>query len=136
MTRPNKFPATRAVLELVRTVVDEAGAKQIALANTNDPETLALVERAVERVEKAEAERAIRTPPVLPQWGERPLTANERNAIVALIDYQAEESSELSAYDIDKLVCTFFGVETIRDLKAWEYEAVIRFLADFHEDQP
>jgi hypothetical protein len=130
-----KFPATRAVLELVKTVVDEAGAKRITLANTNDPETLALIERAVERVEKAEADRAIRTPPVLPQWGERPLTDNERNAVDALIHYQAEAGS-LSAYQIDKLVCTFFGVETIRDLKAWEYDAVIRFLADFREPTP
>jgi hypothetical protein len=83
MPKPNKFPATRAVLELVKTVMDEAGAKQITLANTNDPETLALIERAVEQVETAEAERAIRTPPVLPQWGERLLTGNERNSIDA-----------------------------------------------------
>jgi hypothetical protein len=130
MPKLNKFPATRAVLELVKTVVDEAGAKKITLANTNDPETLALIERAVEQIEKAEAERAIRTPPVLPQWGERPLTGNERNSIDALITYQAEEGN-LSAYEIDKLLCTFFGVETIRDLKAWEYDAVIRFLVDF-----
>ena len=134
MPKPNKFPATRAVLELVKTVVDEAGARKITLANTNDFEALALIERAVEQVEKAEAERAIRTPLALPQWGERALTLNERNSIVALIDYQAEESNELSAYDIEKLLCTFFGVETIRDLKAWEYDAVMRFLTDFRED--
>ncbi len=130
MSKPNKFPATRAVLELVRTVIDDAGAKQITLANTNDPETLALIERAVEQVEKAEAKRAIRTPLVLPQWGERPLTGNERNSIDALITYQAEDSV-LTAYEIDKLLCTFFGVETISDLKAWEYDAVVRFLVDF-----
>jgi hypothetical protein len=134
MPKPNKFPATRAVLELVKTVVDEAGTRQITLANTNDPETVALIEHAVEQVEKAEAERAIRTPPALPQWGERPLTGNERNSIVALIDYQAEESNKLSAYDIEKLLCTFFGVETICELKAWEYDAVMRFLTDFRED--
>jgi hypothetical protein len=122
------------VLELVKTVVDEAGAKQITLANTNDPETLALIERAVEQVEKAEAQRAIRTPPVLPQWGERPLTLNERNSIDALITYHAEQGA-LSAYEIDKLLCTFFGVETIGDLKAWEYDAVIRFLVDFREQR-
>jgi hypothetical protein len=135
MMRPKKFPATRTVLELVKTVVDEAGAQQITLANANDPETLALIERAVEQVEEAEAERAIRTPPVLPQWGERPLTFNECNAIDALMNYQAEQT-KLTAFEIDKLLCAFFGVETIRDLKAWEYDAVIRFLADFQEPTP
>jgi hypothetical protein len=134
MTRAAKFPATRAVLELVNTVIGGAEAKQITLANTNDPETIALIERAVEQVEKAEAERTICTPPVFPQWGDRPLTDNERNSIDALISYQAEENSNLSAFEIDKLVCTFFGVEEIRDLKAWEYDAVMRFLTDFRED--
>jgi hypothetical protein len=133
MSHSTKFPATRAVLELVKTVVDEAGARQITLANTNDPETVALIERAVEHVEKTQAERAIRPLPVLPQWGERPLTLNERNSIVALIDYQAEER-DLSAFDVEKLLCTFFGVAEIRDLKAWEYDAVMRFLTDFRGD--
>lgn len=128
-----KFPATRTVMELVATVVSEADAKRITLANTNDPKFLALVERAVERVERAEAERAIRTPPVLPQWGERPLTGNERNAIDALIAYQAETGSP-NAYNIDKALCLFFGVETIADLKAWEYDAVIRYLVDFRNE--
>ena len=132
MTKTAKFPATRAVLELVNTVIGEAEAKQVTLANTNDPEIIALIEEAVAQVEKAEAERALRTPPVLPQWGERPLTANERLSIDALMSYQAEKSS-LSPYEIDKLLCTFFGVETIGDLKAWEYDAVIRFLVDFRE---
>jgi len=66
--------------------------------------------------------------------GRTPLTGNERNSIVALIDYQAEESNKLSAYDIEKLLCTFFDVETIRELKAWEYDAVMRFLTDFLGD--
>jgi hypothetical protein len=135
MSKTNKFPAARAVLELVATVVDEAGAKQIRLANTNDPETIALIERAVERVEAAEAARASQTRPVLPQWGERTLTGNERNSIDALITYQAAETGR-SAYDIDKAVCLFFDVETIRDLKAWEYDGVIRYLADFKRNEP
>ena len=85
MSKTKKFPAARAVLELVATVIDEAGAKQITFANTNDPETLALIESAIERVEKAQAERSIQTPPVLPQWGERALTDNERSSIDALL---------------------------------------------------
>jgi hypothetical protein len=66
MPKTNIFPAVRAVLELVNTVVDEAGARRITLANTNDPETITLIEHAVEKVEKAEAGRLARTPPVLP----------------------------------------------------------------------
>ena len=133
MSKTKKFPAARAVLELVATVVDEAGAKQITLANSNDPQTLALIERAIEQVEKGEAARAMRTPPVLPRWGERTLTDNERNSIDALITYQAQETGR-SAYDIDKAVCLFFDVEMIRDLKAWEYDGVIRYLVDFPRD--
>ena len=60
-----KFPAAHAVLELVTIVIEEAREKEIAVANTNDPETLALIERAVERVEKAQAERAIHVPAVV-----------------------------------------------------------------------
>jgi hypothetical protein len=83
-----KFPAAHAVLELVTIVIEEAREKEIAVANTNDPETLALIERAVERVEKAQAERAIHVPAVVPQWGERALTQNELNSIEALTNYQ------------------------------------------------
>jgi hypothetical protein len=133
MSRTKKFPAARAVLELVATVVDEAGAKQITLANTNDPEALALIESAVERVEKAQAERAIQAPPVLPQWGERVLTENERNSITALINFQAENTG-LSPYAVETSVLRFFDVETIRELKAWEYDGVIRYLVDFRKD--
>jgi hypothetical protein len=133
MSKTKKFPAARAVLELVATVIDEAGAKQITLANTNDPETLALIESAIEQVEKAQAERSIQAPPVLPQWGERPLTENELNSIEALIFFQAENTG-LSAYAIDSALLRFFDVETIRDLKAWEYDGVIRYLVDFRED--
>ena len=133
MSRTNKFPAVRAVLELVNTVVDEAGAKHITLANTNDPETITLIERAVEKVEKAEAIRLVQTPPVLPQWGERPLNESEIRCIEALISCQAEEL-KLSAYAIDKAVSTFFGVDTLRELKAWEYDGVMRYLVNFPRD--
>ena len=37
MFRTAKFPATRAVLELVKTVVDEAGAKQISSPTLTTP---------------------------------------------------------------------------------------------------
>jgi hypothetical protein len=36
--------------------------------------------------------RAIRAPPVRPQWGERPMSRNECNAIDALVCCKAEET--------------------------------------------
>lgn len=133
MPKTKKFPAARAVLELVATVIDEAGDKRITLANTNDPETIALIESAVERVEKAQAERAIQAPPVLPQWGERSLTENEINSIAALVNFQAENTG-LTPYAVETAVLRFFDVEGIRELKAWEYDGVIRYLVDFRKD--
>jgi hypothetical protein len=50
-----------------------------------------------------------------------------------LIFFQAENTG-LSAYAIDSALLRFFDVETIRDLKAWEYDGVIRYLVDFRED--
>jgi hypothetical protein len=135
MSRTNKFPAARAVLELVATVVDEAVARNITIANTNDDETLALIEAAVAQIEKAEAERTIQVPPILPGWGERALTQNELNSIEALTVFQAENTG-VSAYTVDAAMRRFFDVETVRDLKAWEYDAVIRYLVDFRKDAP
>jgi len=123
----------RTALQLVNTVVDEAGAKQITLANTNDPETISLIERVAENVERVEVARVRRTPPVRPQGGERPLNDNEIRCIEALIYYQAEELKR-PAYAIDKAVCAFFGVDTLRDLKAWEYDGVMRYLVDLPRD--
>jgi hypothetical protein len=133
MSRNSKFPAMRAVAALVATVIDEAQAKNVVLANTNDPETLDLIERAVDRIERAEADRAKRTPPVLRSRGDRPLTVNERDSIEALIHYQADRTG-LSPYTIEKSVCLLFGVECIPQLKAWEYDGVIRYLVDFRQD--
>ena len=135
MSIAKKFPAARAVLELVATVVDEAREQQITVANGNNPETLALIERVVERVELAQAARAVHIPPVVPQWGERALTDNELNSIEALICFQAETTG-LSPYDVDRAMRRFFGVETVRDLKAWEYDGVIRYLVEFRKDIP
>lgn len=135
MSRTTKFPAVRTVLELVNTAVDEAGAKQITLANTNDPETISLIERVAEKVQQAQVTRVLRTPPVRPQGGERPLNDNEINCIEALIYYQAEELKR-PPYAIDKALCTFFGVDTLRDLKAWEYDGVMRYLMDLPREAP
>ena len=91
MTRTNKFPAARAVLELVNTVVDEAAAEHITIANTNDPETLALIKRAVEQVEKAQAERAVQHPAGVAGLGRTPPYREEPNSVEALTIYQAEQ---------------------------------------------
>jgi len=56
-------------------------------AFTTSSEARALVNEIAERFQ---ARVTIQAPPVLPRWGERPLSNNERNAIAALINYQAE----------------------------------------------
>jgi hypothetical protein len=114
MSGAKKFPAMRAVLQLVATVVEHAGAKQITLANTNDPETVALIAGAVEEVEKAEAARATHIPVPVPQWGERPLTDNEVNSIEAMINFQAGNLGP-TAYAVD---------EAMRHFSTWKACAI------------
>lgn len=127
MSRTTRIPAVRTVLELVNTAVDKTGARQITLANTNDPETISLIEHMADKAEQGHVTGVRRASPVRPQGGDRLLNDNEINCIEALISYQAEELKR-TPYAIDKAVCSFFGVDTLRELKAWEYDGVMQYL--------
>jgi hypothetical protein len=70
----------------------------------------------------------IRTLPVCPGWGERPLSRNERNAIDALVFYKAEDTG-VSPREVEAAIEHFFGVEELSQLKAWDYDGVIRAIS-------
>jgi hypothetical protein len=63
-------------------------------------------------------------------WGERALTRNERNSIEALVYYKAEQLG-ITPRDVEAAAEQFFGVEELSQLKAWDYDGLIRFLVDY-----
>jgi hypothetical protein len=65
-----------------------------------------------------------------PNWGERRLAPNEVDALSALIAYQAN-NTRLSEYFVHYTVTRFFGIEELGQLKAWNYDAAVRYLVDF-----
>jgi hypothetical protein len=65
-----------------------------------------------------------------PNWGERRLAPNEIDSLSALIAYQAN-NTKLSEYFVHYTVTRFFGVEELGQLKAWNYDAAVRYLVDF-----
>jgi hypothetical protein len=70
-----------------------------------------------------------------PNWGERPINQLERNAITSLVYYQAEVTG-ISAFDINQEVLVLFGVADLEEIKAWNFDEVIRFLTDFDGREP
>jgi hypothetical protein len=65
-----------------------------------------------------------------PQWGERPLSQRERSAIDALVFYQARETG-LPPRTVEAAAEAMFNVPELGQLKAWEYDSVMRYLVDF-----
>ena len=122
-----KTKETIKILEQLKAAIERADE---ALANS--AETRDLVTDLAGRVKGRERTRAVLAPPILPQWGERPLTMNERNAVETLINYQAERTG-LSPRDVEAALESFFGVveEGFPQLKGWEYDGIVRFLVDF-----
>jgi hypothetical protein len=128
MPKAQNTATSRNIMELTRAAA--AQAEQALAANS---ETRSLVEQLI--AEQASKRRAPKAPSVHPQWGERPLSGNERNAIEALVWYKAEELG-IKPRTVEAAAEAFFAVEELSQLKAWDYDGVIRYLVDFDAGNP
>lgn len=91
-------------------------------------EAVRIIDEVWRRAETAARQETIKA---IPNWGERALEQNERFAINALVEYQAENTG-LSPFHIETTAMKFFGVQRWADLKAWNFDQVMRYLTDFH----
>ena len=121
---------TRAnVLNFVETTIEQAQTGRIPAAAKRH--TVNLIEQMLHRAAKSARQVA---PHPLPNWGERPLTPNERGAIEALVNYQAANTG-LTPFFVESALLHFFNVEETRHMTAWNYDAAVRYLVDFQTDE-
>jgi len=90
--------------------------------------------RIIEQVwYEAETRTRQETMAARPNWGERSLYENERNAIDAMLNYQAE-NMRLSAFKVETEMLRVFGATTLDALKAWNFDEIIRYLTDLDSE--
>lgn len=95
-------------------------------------ETRALVGQLMRQAANGPTLHVGKTPPVVPLWGERPLNKRERDAILALVSFKAEETG-LAPRTVEAAVERVFGIQEpgFEQLKAWNFDDVIRFLTEY-----
>ena len=101
-------------------------------------ETRPLLDSSIQKAAAMPAPPPVQTPPIMPNWGERLLTRQERNAIETLLYFKAGET-KLPANAVEKDLEVAFGVEEhgFGHLKAWNFDDAIRFLVEYEpNDQP
>ena len=123
MLRAKNTATAGKIMELVAEIAAET-----QKAHAANDETRSLVVKLIE--DQASQRRAPKAPTVRPHWGERALTRNERNSIEALVYYKAEQLG-ITPRDVEAAAEQFFGVEELGQLKAWDYDGLIRFLVDY-----
>ena len=123
MLKAKNSATARKIMELVTEIAAET-----QKAHAANDETRSLVVKLI--ADQASKQRAPTAPAVRPHWGERALTRNERNSIEALVYYKAEQLG-ITPRDVEAAAELFFGVEELSQLKAWDYDGLIRFLVDY-----
>jgi hypothetical protein len=123
MLKAKNSATARKIMKLVTEIAAET-----QKAHAANDETRSLVVKLI--ADQASKPRAPTAPTVRPHWGERALTRNERNSIEALVWYKAEELG-IKPRTVEAAAEQFFGVEELSQLKAWDYDGLIRFLVDY-----
>jgi hypothetical protein len=89
--------------------------------------TLRLIESVVARNEQPTPIPANDDRPVLPHWGCRTLNESEIGALMALIDFQADQAGWTPGLIRQAVECTF-DVEQVALLQAWQFDEAVRYL--------
>ena len=107
-------------------------ARQAQEALKVSTETRALVGQLMRQAANGPTIQPGRTPPVVPLWGERALNQRERDAILALVSFKAEETG-VAPRTVEAAVERVFGIQEpgFEQLKAWNFDDVIRFLTEY-----
>jgi hypothetical protein len=122
MLKTKNSATARKIMKLVTEIAAET-----QKAHAANDETRSLVVKLI--ADQAAKQRAPKAPAVRPHWGERALTRNERNSIEALVWYKAEELG-IKPRTVEAAEL-FFGVEELGQLKAWDYDGLVRFLVEY-----